>query len=141
MLQIQSKMNEVDRQLATEVGIIKSSLKGAFEASRSQEEQMRKQIADLRTEVLDLQKRGQPVQFPQARSRQQPRDLRSAPAALQRGRHRRHIGATNVFVIDRAEVPTTPSSPHLLSNLVVSFILGTIAALFGASCSNVSTTP
>src|SRR5690606_22977328 len=57
MVQIANKIKEIDRQLASEVKTIKSSLKAAYESSLSQELEMKKRIADLREEALDLQRR------------------------------------------------------------------------------------
>ena len=57
MVQISNKIKEVDRQLVQEAQAIKDSLKAGYEGAKSQEEEMKKQIAMLRGEVLDLQKR------------------------------------------------------------------------------------
>src|SRR5690606_14889548 len=57
MLEISSKIKEIDRQITTEVEAIKASLKAAYDTSLSQEVAMREQVEQLRAEVLDLQKR------------------------------------------------------------------------------------
>ena len=57
MVQIKSQIDEIDRQLASEVQTIKQSLKAAYESSLAQEEEMKKRIELLKQDVLDLQKR------------------------------------------------------------------------------------
>ena len=48
MVQIDNKIKEIDRQLAAEVRTIKASLKGAYEPSLSQENEMKARIETLR---------------------------------------------------------------------------------------------
>src|SRR5262249_4469695 len=58
MVEIANQIKEIDRQLASEVAAIRASLKAAYESSSSQETEMRARIEELRTEVLELQKKG-----------------------------------------------------------------------------------
>ena len=57
MVQISNKIKEIDHQIGVEVKAIKSSLKAAFDASSSQETEMKQRIEELRGETLDLQRR------------------------------------------------------------------------------------
>ena len=57
MVQINDKIKEIDRQLATEVRTIKDSLKGAYQSALSQETEMKARIDTLKADVIDLQKR------------------------------------------------------------------------------------
>ena len=70
----------------------KTRLKGAYEASLAQEDEMRKRIESLKQEVLDLQKRSIQYNIIKARGRHQSRALHELAAALQRSRCRLRCG-------------------------------------------------
>jgi polysaccharide biosynthesis transport protein len=132
MVQINNKIKEIDRQLVGEVKTIKNSLKAAYEASASQEGDMRKQITVLKEEVLDLQKRS--IQY-NILKREVDTNRSLYDGLLQRYKEvdvAGGAGANNVFVVDRAEVPGAPSSPNLSHNLMLSLALGLGAGLFAA---------
>ncbi len=124
MIEISSKIKEIDRQLATEVNAIKASLKAAYETSLNQETAMRAQVERLRTEVLDLQKRS--IQYNILK-----REVDSN-RALHNGLLQRFkevdiaggVGANNVFIVDRAQVPGAPSSPRKGRALLLALALG-----------------
>jgi polysaccharide biosynthesis transport protein len=124
MVQISNKIKEIDRQLAVEVKAIKSSLKAAFDASASQEQEMIARIADLRNEVLELQKKA-------IRSNILKREVESNRglynSLLQRFKEVDIAGgvtANNVFIVDRALEPGAPSEPRLSRALILSLAVG-----------------
>jgi polysaccharide biosynthesis transport protein len=129
MVQINNKIKEIDRQLATEVRTIRNSFKAAYESSLSQEKEMSARIEALRTEVLDLQKRS--IQYNiLKREVDINRDLHAG--LLQRFKEvdvAGGVGANNVFVVDKAVIPSAPSSPNLPRALLLSFALGLGASL------------
>jgi uncharacterized protein involved in exopolysaccharide biosynthesis len=53
MVEISTKIKEINRQLAAEIFTVKSSLKAAYESSLNQEKEMRATIEQLRIEVLE----------------------------------------------------------------------------------------
>src|SRR5258706_8441727 len=124
MVQISSKLKEVDRQLAAEVKTIRNSLKGAYESSLSQENEMKARIETLRGEVLDLQKKG--IQY----------NILKREVETNRGLYnsllQRHkevdiaggVGTNNVFIVDRAMAPGAPTEPNLPRSLIFSLALG-----------------
>ena len=129
MVQIKNQMDEIDRQLAGPAQTIKDSLKGAYEASLAQEEEMRKRVETLKQEVLDLQKRS--IQYNIIkREVDTNRDLYTS--LLQRYKEvdvASGVGANNVFVVDRAGLPGGPSSPDLSRALLMSLLFGLGAGL------------
>ena len=56
MVALQNQIDEIDRQIALEAKTIKDSLKAAYESSVAQEEATKARVAELKNEVLDLQK-------------------------------------------------------------------------------------
>lgn len=129
MVQIKNKISEIDRQLTAEVATIKSSYKAAFENSRNQEQELKKRIDVLREEVLDLQKRS--IQY-NILKREVDTNRSLYDGLLQRFKEvdiAGGVGANNVFVIDRAEVPGGPSSPQMSRALMLALLMG-----LGAGC-------
>jgi capsular exopolysaccharide synthesis family protein len=124
MVQIDNKIKEIDRQIADQAKAIKDSLKASYEASQSQEEEMKKQIEKLRAEVLDLQKRS--IQY-NILKREVDTNRSLYEGLLQRQKEvdvAGGAGTNNVFIVDRAEVPTSPSSPNIPRALLLSLALG-----------------
>ena len=129
MVQINNKIKETDRQIAEEIRVIKSSLKGAYEGSLKQEAEMKSRIVSLRADVLDLQKRS--IQF-NILKREADSNRTLYEDLLQRYKEvdvAGGIGTSNIFIVDRAEVPGAPSSPNVTANMGMFFLLGMIAAL------------
>jgi capsular exopolysaccharide synthesis family protein len=129
MVEIDNKIKEIDRQIANEVRIIKGSLQAAYENSANQEGEMNKRIANLRAEVLDLQKRS--IQY-NLLKREADTNRSLYDGLLQRYKEvdvASGAGANNVFIVDRAELPASPSSPQTSRALLLSFALGLGAGL------------
>lgn len=132
MLEISSKIKEIDRQIATEVEAIKASLKAAYDTSLSQEVAMREQVEQLRAEVLDLQKRS--IQY-NILKREVDTNRTLYNGLLQRYKEvdiAGGVGANNVLVVDRAQLPGHPSSPRIGRALLLAFGVGLGAGLGAA---------
>jgi polysaccharide biosynthesis transport protein len=124
MMEINQKIREIDRQLTSEIKSIKSSLKGAYESSLNQEQEVKRQIEKLRDEVLDLQKRS--IQY-NALKRDVDTNRSLYNSLLQRFKEvdiAGGVGTNNVFIVDRAVVPLRPSSPSMLKALGLALFLG-----------------
>ena len=124
MVQISNRMREIDRQLAAEVKTIKNSLKGAYESSLAQENEMKARMETLREEVLDLQKKGIRHNILK-REVETNRGLYNS--LLQRYKEvdiAGGVGTNNIFIVDRAVLPNTPSEPKVLRALILSLVLG-----------------
>jgi polysaccharide biosynthesis transport protein len=132
MVQINNKIKEIDRQLAAEIKTIKNSLKAAYEASLSQEYEMKERIETLRADVLDLQQRS--IQY-NILKREVDTTRSLYEGLLQRFKEvdvASGVGANNVFIVDRAELSHLPSSPVISKALVLSLALGLLAGLGAA---------
>lgn len=124
MVQISNKIAEIDRQLAVEVRTIRESYKASYESSASQEAEMKKRIETLRAEVLDLQRRS--IQY-NILKREVDTNRSLYESLLQRYKEvdvAAGVGANNVFIVDRAQLPSSPSSPRLLRAIALCLILG-----------------
>src|SRR5262249_27457009 len=99
MVQIRSKIDEIDRQIGSQAQAIKDSLKAAYEASLARENEMKSRLVGLKSELLDLQKRS--IQYNiLKREADTNRDLYTS--LLQRYKEvdvAGGAGTTNVFVV------------------------------------------
>ncbi len=132
MVQIKNKIAEIDRQLAIEIRTIKESHKAAYDNSVAQETEMLKQIETLRAEVLDLQKRS--IQYNIVK-REVDTNRSLYEGLLQRYKEvdvASGVGANNVFVVDRAELPRLPSSPQISRDVLLALFFGLGAGLAAA---------
>ena len=126
MVKIKSKMDEIDRQIAAETSVIKSSLKSAYEAARGQEDTAAAQLDALKVENLDLQQRS--IQY-NILKREADTNRSIYDGLLQRYKEvgiAGAVGANNISIIDRAETPGSPSSPRVLLNTLAGGVLGLV---------------
>jgi succinoglycan biosynthesis transport protein ExoP len=124
MIQIKNKIDEIDRQLGVEVETIRASHRAEYETAKAQEDEMKKRVKTLRSEALDLQKRK--IQY-NIHKREVDTNRSLYKGLLQRYKEVEiagGVGTNNVFVIDRAGLPRSPSSPLLLRALLLTFVLG-----------------
>ena len=124
MVQIKNKIGEIDRQLANEVKTIKESYKAAYESALKQETEMKQRIDELKGVALDLQQRS--IQY-NILKREVDTNRGLYEGLLQRYKQvdiAGGSGANNVFVIDKAEIPQSPSSPILSQALLLFLGLG-----------------
>jgi len=129
MIQISNKIAEVDKQLAAEVKTIRASLHGAYESSLGQENQLKSRVEKLRNEVLDVQKRSIEYNILK-REVDTNRDLYNG--LLQRFKEvdvAGGAGSNNIFIVDKANLPGAPSSPRLLSSMLIFLLLGSGSGL------------
>jgi capsular exopolysaccharide synthesis family protein len=132
MVQIKNQIDEIDQQLAREVQTIKDSLKASYESSMAQEGKLRERISELRQDVLDLQKRS--IQYNMVK-REVDTNRELYTGLLQRYKEvdvASGVGANNIFVVDGAQVPGSPSSPRLGHALGMALLLGLGAGLGAA---------
>jgi len=128
MTQLRAQIAEYDRQIKAQAELVKRSIKSQFESARDQEASFLKKIEALKTEVLDLRNRS--IQY-NILQREVDTSRSLYDGLLQQYKEvgvTGAIGTNNVQIIDRAETPTSPSSPSLLLNLAIAFALGAAVA-------------
>lgn len=124
MVQIDQKIKEIDRQLVAEVRTIRSALKAAFQASKSQEDELKARIETLKTEVLELQKRM--IRY-NILKREVDTNRELYNGLLQRFKEvdvAAGVGVNNVFIVEKAIRPGMPSSPQLMRAVLTALGLG-----------------
>lgn len=124
MVQIQNRIAEIDRQLATEVKTIRGALKAGYESSLHQENETKERIERLKSEALDLQKRS--IQY-NTLKREVETNRGLYNSLLQRLKEvdvASGVGANNVFIVEKAQLPGGPSSPNLSRSVLLAIMLG-----------------
>lgn len=132
-LAIQNQVQQLDRSIAREEARVQNSLRETYEASRTREAALGRDVDRLKANVLDLRRRS--IQY-NIIQRDADTNRQLYDALLQRYKEigvAGGVGLNNISVVDVAEVPHSPSSPNLPLNLaialVVGFAVGTGAAL------------
>lgn len=132
MLQLQGQIAESDRQIAAEVGNIRSSLNARYQSATAQETLLSRRIDALKGDVLDLANRS--IRY-NILKRETATNQELYDGLLQRYKEigvAGGIGANNISVVDRAEIPGGPYKPNLSRNMALALVLGlTLGVLSG----------
>ncbi len=126
--QILAQITEYDRQIARQIELVKRAVRSQFEASRDQEISFAKKLDSLKEEVLDL--RGRSIQY-NILQREVDTNRSLYDGLLQQYKEvgvTGAVAANNVSIIDKAELPRSPSSPSYILNLTVALFGGLLAA-------------
>ncbi len=122
--QLRGQIEELDRQI-TEVsrGILRS-IEGQYVVAANNERALQAQVDGLKGEVLDLRDRS--VQY-NILQRELDTSRTQYDALLERYKEISVTGtvtSNNISIVDRAQVPGSPSKPNLMINLVLAAMLG-----------------
>ncbi|WP_164852719.1 GumC family protein [Novosphingobium umbonatum] len=126
----EAQLASIDRQLDTNVKAIRNAVKAEYDAARQAEEELKAQVAGLKTQTLDEQ--DSTVRYGLL-AREVDTNREVYDGLLQRYKELNAsagITVSNIIVIDRASVPLKPSSPDVGKNLLIGFVLAiTVTAL------------
>jgi polysaccharide biosynthesis transport protein len=128
MQKLRAEINEIDRQIAAAVAIIKQSIEARYDASQQQEALLVKQLASNTSQVLDVQSRNIKYTILQ---REVDTNRTLYAALLQRYKDvgvGSGVGTNNISVVDAAQVPGAKFSPSLSKNLGVALVLGLLGS-------------
>jgi capsular exopolysaccharide synthesis family protein len=132
MQRLKGQLDEIDRQIGNEVSNIRASIKATFDAAQAQESLLKERIGGLKGDVLDLQNRS--IQY-NILKREADTNRQIYDALLQRYKEigvAGGVGANNIFVVDKAEVPEGRYKPNLLLNLAIAMLLGGMLGVLAA---------
>jgi len=136
MRHLRARRDELDRQIAAEVSLVKESLKSHFEAARKGQQSLSQSVEKLKAEVMDFQNRS--IQY-NILKRAVDKNVTLYDGLLQRYKELGVAGgidannlANNVSIVDRAQIPGAPYKPNLTMNVAMAlafgFLLGGAAA-------------
>lgn len=124
MQQLRARITELDQQIASVAGSIRTSVQNEYMIALNQERGLQRQVNGLKDEVLDLRARS--VQY-NILQRELDTSRSLYDALLQRYNEvgvAGNVTSNNISIVDRAEPPDRPSKPRLLLNLVLAGLLG-----------------
>lgn len=127
MLQLESRIAEVQSKIDEELANIKVSLRASYEAARAQEDMLKGKLNESKSNVLNVQDRS--IQY-NILKREVDTNRQLYEGLLQRLKEvgvAGGIGVNNIAVVDKAEVPDAPFKPNVKLNALIAIFLG----LFG----------
>ena len=125
---LQSQIAALDQSIAREEGRVRSSLQSTYRDAQDREQNLRRQVANLTGDALDLRRRS--IQY-NIYQREADTNRQLYDALLQRYKEigvAGGVGTNNVLVVDKADLPEEPSRPKLIINLLIALALGSIVA-------------
>lgn len=124
MLALKSQINEVQKQIGVELSNIRASVKAEFDAASAQETMLEQELANLRTQTLDVENRS--IQY-NILKRDVDTNRQLYNALLQRYKEVGMAGGvrpSNISIIDQADIPNTRYSPSLKVDLTAGLLVG-----------------
>jgi hypothetical protein len=129
MLQLQSQMDELDRNIKGEIDAVKRSVETSYESLKAQQKTILAKLEQTKKDVLDLQ--GRSIRY-NILKRDVDTDRAIYNSLLTRLNEVGVTGGTgtnNITVVDRAEIPPAPFKPDLRQNLIIAMLLGLIGGV------------
>lgn len=129
MIQLQSQIDEIDKQISREVARIKASARSDYQGALAQETLLTKQMDMAKSGVLDLE--GRSIRY-NVLKREVDTNRQLYDSLLQRYKEVGLAGGVttnNISMVDRAEVPGGPYKPNLSLNLLLATLLGLVLGM------------
>lgn len=124
MLQLQNQIDEIDGQIRTVATNIRSAIRSQYQIAANKERALQSRVSGFTGDVLDLRDRS--VEY-NILLREVDTSRTLYDGLLQRYKEvgvTGGIAANNISIVDRANVPNTPSSPNLIINLLAAVFIG-----------------
>jgi capsular exopolysaccharide synthesis family protein len=124
MVQLKNQIKELDHQLVLEIDAVKTILRTSYEAALKSEQLLASQLEASKAALVEQRNRS--IQY-NILQREVDTNRTLYDGLLQRYKEigvAGSVGANNVTFVDRAGLPTRPSSPRLKFNLTIALLLG-----------------
>lgn len=124
MQQLRGQIEELDRQIEQERGAVRASIRAEYDAAQARETMLTQQLAALRTQTLDVDKRA--IDYNILR-REVDTNRQLYDGLLQRYKEigvAGGVGNNNISIVDRAIAPSGRFKPNLPLNLAIGLALG-----------------
>jgi capsular exopolysaccharide synthesis family protein len=125
---LQAQIDAINAQIKAIANGIRAGIRNDYNAARAAESQLRAQVSQLQGATMSEQDRS--VRY-NTLAREADTNRQLYEGLLQRYRELNAaagISASNISIIDNADVPSFPSSPSLIRNLAVGLLLGFMSA-------------
>jgi capsular exopolysaccharide synthesis family protein len=121
---VAAQLKQLDTSIAREEGRVSSSVATNYRAAVERERVLGARVAELKNDMLDLRRRS--IQY-NIYERDVDTNRQLYDGLLQRYKEigvAGGVGVNNISIVDGADIPTRPSSPRLMLNLLVSALAG-----------------
>jgi succinoglycan biosynthesis transport protein ExoP len=121
-----NQIADLDRSIAREEGRVSGMLRTAYESATQREQTLRHRVDELQENLLNL--RGRTIQY-NIYQRDVDTNRQLYDGLLQRYKEigvAGGVGVNNMSIVDPGQIPTHPSSPNLIRNLLLAMIFGGI---------------
>ena len=129
MIQLQSRIDAIDEEIASERQTIILGLKGVYQATKATEDTLKARVNELRNDVQDLRNRRIEYGILQ---REVDTNRSQYEALLQRLKAvgiSGSVSSSNISLVDSAQIPNIPFSPNITKNLLQAFVLSLIVGV------------
>lgn len=124
MQQLRSQIKELDAQLAQAVKAVKADIKASYEASRINLAMLEAELEKGKTALIEQRNRS--IQY-NILQREADTNRQLYDGLLQRYKEigvAGGIGTNNISFVDKAQLPSSPSSPNVQRNLLMGLLAG-----------------
>lgn len=124
----QAQIDQLDKEIRHEEGLVQKSNDASYQEALNREQRLTAAVDKLRKQFISQRKDS--VQY-NILQREVDTNRELYAGLLQRYREIgvAGVGENNISVVDTARVPRIPFEPRIVRNMVVSFLIGLIAAL------------
>lgn len=132
MVELRNQIQELDRQVQTEVKSIKDSIFSQYTAAKGQEEDLAAQLEATKGQVVDQRNRS--IQY-NILQREVDTNRTLYDGLLQRYKEigvSGAVGTNNISVVDHADLPLRPRTPNLTLNLALGLVAGLLLGVLTA---------
>ncbi len=127
MQQLTSRLNQIQTKINEEVAKIRGSIRAKYESAKTNQSLLQAKLNEAKNELMEIQQRS--IQF-NILKREVDTNRQLYDGLLQRYKEvgvAGGVGANNISIVDKAEIPRRPFKPRLLLNTAIAIFLG----LFG----------
>lgn len=132
MVALQSRITDVDRQIAEEVAKTKNNIRSSYELAMQREQGIQSNIDDTKKALIDARNRG--VEYTMLQ-READTNRTLYDGLLQRFKELSAVSglaSNGLSIVDNADLPTRPTSPKMTLNVALALFAGLLAG-FGAA--------
>ncbi|RVQ67854.1 polysaccharide biosynthesis tyrosine autokinase [Croceicoccus ponticola] len=128
IVQLEAERTSINQQLQSVARSVRDGIRSEYLGAQTAERRLRDQVGTLQGETLAEQDRS--VRY-NTLAREADTNRSIYDGLLQRYRELNAsagISTSNLSIVDKAQVPRSPSSPNLIKNLMIAILLGLMAA-------------
>ncbi len=129
MQRLQGQIEELKRKIAEESAGIQSSIESSYQAAVREQAMLQSRMTDIKGQILELQRKSTDYQ---ALKRDMETNRELYDGLLQRIKEvgvAAGVGANNISIIDKGEVPGAAYKPNLQKNLQIALVLGLLGGI------------